>query len=94
VLKERRRLVLMVRETPLHLGHLRNMAQATEIGAIIMPPVPAFYPMPKTIEEIIDHTVGRALDLFGIDSGLVQRWGESIGPSTANRNGRSRRASK
>lgn len=92
VLKERRRLVLMVRETPLHLGHLRNMAQATKIGAIIMPPVPAFYPMPKTIEEIIDHTVGRALDLFGIDSGLVQRWGEDIGPSTANKNGRNRSA--
>jgi 4-hydroxy-3-polyprenylbenzoate decarboxylase len=94
VLKERRRLVLMVRETPLHLGHLRNMVHATEIGAIIMPPVPAFYPMPKTIEEIIDHTVGRALDLFGIDSGLVQRWGEDIGPSTANKNSRSHRVPK
>jgi 4-hydroxy-3-polyprenylbenzoate decarboxylase len=91
VLKERRRLVLMVRETPLHLGHLRNMAQATEIGAIIMPPVPAFYPMPKTIDEIVDHTVGRALDLFGIDSGLVQRWGEDIGPDSTRKRQRSHR---
>jgi 4-hydroxy-3-polyprenylbenzoate decarboxylase len=76
-LKERRRLVLMVRETPLHLGHLRSMAQVTEMGAIVMPPVPAFYPKPQTVDAIIDHTVGRALDLFGIDSGLVKRWGET-----------------
>lgn len=73
-LKERRRLVLMVRETPLHLGHCRNMVAATEMGAIIMPPVPAFYPMPTTIEELVDHTVGRALDLFDLESGLVKRW--------------------
>lgn len=85
VLKERRRLVLMVRETPLHLGHLRNMAAATETGAVIMPPVPAFYPMPESIDDIIDHTVGRALDLFGIDSGLVRRWGEQIGPDASGR---------
>ena len=76
VLKERRRLVLLVRETPLHLGHLRSMAAVTEMGAIVMPPVPAFYPKPQTVGAIVDHTVGRALDLFGIDSGLVKRWGE------------------
>ncbi len=74
-LKERRRLLLMVRETPLHLGHIRAMATATEIGAIIMPPVPAFYSAPATIEGMVDHTVGRALDLFGIDAGVVRRWG-------------------
>lgn len=85
VLKERRRLVLMVRETPLHLGHLRSMAAATEIGAVIMPPVPAFYPMPETIDDIVNHTIGRALDLFDIDSGLVQRWGEQIGPDSSGR---------
>jgi len=77
VLKERRRLVLMVRETPLHLGHLRSMVQATEMGAIIMPPVPAFYAKPATVEDIVDHSVGRALDLFGIDNALVRRWKET-----------------
>jgi 4-hydroxy-3-polyprenylbenzoate decarboxylase len=76
VLKERRRLVLMVRETPLHLGHLRSMVQATEIGAVIMPPVPALYTRPATIDDLVDHSVGRALDLFGIETGLVRRWGE------------------
>jgi len=76
VLKERRRLVLMVRETPLHLGHLRAMATATEIGAIIYPPVPAFYSKPKTIDEMVDQTVGRALDAFDIDLGTVHRWRE------------------
>ncbi|AYG62497.1 UbiX family flavin prenyltransferase (plasmid) [Rhizobium jaguaris] len=76
ILKERRRLVLMLRETPLHLGHLRNMVTVTEIGAIVMPPVPAFYCKPKTIDEMIDHTVGRALDLFDIDTGRVKRWKE------------------
>jgi flavin prenyltransferase len=75
VLKERRRLLLMVRETPLHLGHLRTMATATEMGAIVMPPVPAFYARPETVDDIVDHSVGRALDLFGIDAGLVRRWG-------------------
>jgi 4-hydroxy-3-polyprenylbenzoate decarboxylase len=74
VLKERRRLVLMVRESPLHLGHLRSMAQVTEMGAIVAPPVPAFYAKPASLDEMIDHTVGRALDLFGIDSGTVYRW--------------------
>lgn len=74
-LKERRPLVLMVRETPLHLGHLRSMTQVTEMGAIVMPPVPAFYAMPESIDDIVDHTVGRALDLLGLDSGTVRRWG-------------------
>jgi 4-hydroxy-3-polyprenylbenzoate decarboxylase len=74
VLKERRRLVLVVRETPLHTGHLKSMLAATENGAIIMPPVPAFYHRPKTIDDIVNQTVGRCLDLFDIDSGLVKRW--------------------
>ncbi len=77
VLKERRRLVLMVRETPLHLGHLRNMAQATEMGAVIAPPVPAFYAKPENLEQMIDHTVGRTLDHFDIEVGAVTRWRES-----------------
>jgi flavin prenyltransferase len=76
VLKERRRLVLLARETPLHLGHLRSMTQLTEMGAIVMPPVPAFYAQPHTIDDIVNHTIGRALDLFDIDSKLVKRWGE------------------
>jgi 4-hydroxy-3-polyprenylbenzoate decarboxylase len=76
VLKERRRLVLMVRGTPLHLGHLRSMAQVTEMGAIVMPPVPAFYDRPQTIDDIVAHSVGRALDVFDIDNALVRRWGE------------------
>ena len=75
-LKERRPLVLLVRETPLHTGHLRAMLTLSEIGAVIMPPVPAFYARPETIDDIVDHTVGRALDLFGIDAGLARRWGE------------------
>ncbi|MGH6664347.1 MAG: UbiX family flavin prenyltransferase [Pseudolabrys sp.] len=74
ILKERRRLVLVVRETPLHAGHLRSMLAATENGAIIMPPVPAFYHRPKTIDDIVNQTVGRCLDLFDIDIGLVKRW--------------------
>jgi flavin prenyltransferase len=73
-LKERRRLVLVVREAPLHAGHLRSMLAATENGAIIAPPVPAFYPRPKTVDDIVNHTVGRCLDLFEIDVGLVRRW--------------------
>jgi 4-hydroxy-3-polyprenylbenzoate decarboxylase len=79
ILKERRRLVLMVRETPLHLGHLRNLAALTEMGAIIAPPVPAFYNRPKTLEDVIDHSLGRVLDLFGLDTGKVKRWGEEDG---------------
>lgn len=74
VLKERRKLVLLVRETPLHAGHLRSMSQVTEYGAIVMPPVPAFYARPQTLDEMVNHTVGRALDLFGIDNSLVTRW--------------------
>ncbi len=77
VLKERRRLVLALRETPLHAGHLRAMAALSDLGAIIAPPVPAFYTRPKTLDDVIDHTVGRILDLFGIDTGRVHRWGES-----------------
>lgn len=77
VLKERRRLVLLVRETPLHTGHLRTMTQASELGAVIFPPVPAFYIWPNTVENIIDQTVGRVLDLFEIENDLVRRWGES-----------------
>jgi flavin prenyltransferase len=75
-LKERRRLVLMVRETPLHTGHLRTMAALSEIGAIIAPPVPAFYAKPDSLDDMVEHTVGRVLDLFGIDIGVVRRWGE------------------
>jgi 4-hydroxy-3-polyprenylbenzoate decarboxylase len=75
ILKERRRLVLMVRETPLHLGHLRNMVSVTEAGALICPPMPAFYNRPESVEAIVDHTVGRVLDLFGFDAKLLRRWG-------------------
>ena len=77
VLKERKRLVLMVRETPLTLAHLRNMVAATEMGAIIAPPVPAFYARPATLDEMIDHTLGRVLDLFELDAGTVTRWSGS-----------------
>lgn len=75
-LKERRRLVLMVHETPLHLGHLRTLTQLCEMGAIVAPPVPAFYAKPQTVIDIVTHSVGRALDLFGIDTGEVRRWKE------------------
>ena len=74
VLKERRRLVLLARETPLHAIHLRNMTTLAEMGAIIAPPVPAFYNKPKTLDDVIDHTVGRVLDLFDLDTGKVKRW--------------------
>jgi 4-hydroxy-3-polyprenylbenzoate decarboxylase len=74
VLKERRTLVLMVRETPLHLGHLRTMAALAEMGAIIAPPMPAFYAGPKTIDDLVDQSVGRALDLFGFDWTKTMRW--------------------
>jgi flavin prenyltransferase len=74
VLKERRRLVLAVRETPLHGGHLRTMTRLADMGAIIAPIVPAFYNRPKTIDDIINHTVGRLLDLFGLDMPVVKRW--------------------
>ena len=73
-LKERRKLVLMVRETPLHLGHLRSMTAVTEAGAIVCPPVPAFYARPTSLDEMVDHTVGRVLDLFSLDADTVKRW--------------------
>ena len=73
-LKERRRLVLVVRETPLHAGHLRLMQQATEAGAVMLPPVPGFYHRPATLDDVIDHTVTKILDQFGIDAGLIARW--------------------
>lgn len=77
-LKERRPLVLLVRETPLHVGHLRTMTQLAEMGAIIMPPLPAFYAMPKTISEMVDQMVGRVLDVLGYDWPVVKRWGEDL----------------
>ncbi len=79
-LKERRPLVLMVRETPFHLGHLRTMVRVTEMGGIIAPPLPAFYANPQSLEEMVDQSVGRALDLFGLSWTPVKRWGRNIGP--------------
>ncbi|MBS0219648.1 MAG: UbiX family flavin prenyltransferase [Proteobacteria bacterium] len=73
-LKERRRVVLLFREAPLHTGHIRSMAAATENGAIVFPPVPAFYDRPQSLDDMVDHTVGRVLDLYDIDAGLVRRW--------------------
>ncbi len=73
-LKERRRLVLVVRETPLHLGHLRTLTQLAEIGAVVLPPIPAMYAKPQTVDDIIAHTVGKALDQFGIANDLFTRW--------------------
>ncbi len=75
VLKERRNLVLMVRETPLHAVHLRNMVTVAELGAIVAPPMPAFYSRPTTVDDIVNHGVGRVLDLFDLDAGIVKRWG-------------------
>ncbi|QYY31280.1 MULTISPECIES: UbiX family flavin prenyltransferase [Cupriavidus] len=81
MLKERRRLVLLARETPLHLVHLRNMTAVTEMGAIVLPPLPAFYTHPQTVDDIVNHTVGRVLDLFNVPhDGLVQRW-EGLRPA-------------
>ncbi|NIR91688.1 MAG: UbiX family flavin prenyltransferase [Gammaproteobacteria bacterium] len=77
ILKERRRLVLLVRETPLHTVHLRNLLTAAELGAVIAPPVPAFYNRPQSVDDLVNHTVGRVLDLFDIDTGQVRRWGET-----------------
>jgi 4-hydroxy-3-polyprenylbenzoate decarboxylase len=82
MLKERKRLVLMVRETPLHLGHIRSMAAVTEAGAIVYPPVPAFYAKPESIDAMVDHTLGRVLDLFGLDSQTVRRWNPASVRST------------
>lgn len=74
VLKEQRRLVLVPRETPLHVGHCRLLYEAAQMGAVIVPPMPAFYNDPQSVDDVINHTVGRLLDLFGLDSGLVKRW--------------------
>jgi 4-hydroxy-3-polyprenylbenzoate decarboxylase len=83
-LKERRKLVLVVRETPLHRGHLKAMLEATENGAIILPPMPAFYTMPESVRDIVDHTVARVLDQFAIEHTLSKRWGESSRQSTVD----------
>ncbi|HYB54673.1 MAG TPA: UbiX family flavin prenyltransferase [Alphaproteobacteria bacterium] len=91
VLKERRRLVLMLRETPLHTGHLRTMTALSEMGAIIAPPIPAFYFGPKTLDEVINQSIGRALDLFGIELGIVRRWGEGSAEGGRQRNPSRRR---
>lgn len=80
VLKERRRLVLLVRETPLHTGHLKTMTALSEMGAIIAPPAPAFYAKPKSLVEMIDQSLGRLLDLFGLDAPWLKRWGEAKAP--------------
>jgi 4-hydroxy-3-polyprenylbenzoate decarboxylase len=79
-LKERRPLVLMVRETPLHLGHLRTMVRLAEMGAVLAPPLPAFYARPSSLEEMVDQSVGRVLDLFGLSWRPVRRWGEDLAP--------------
>lgn len=81
-LKERRPLVLMVRETPFHLGHLRTMVRLAEMGATIAPPLPAFYAAPQSVEQMVDQSVGRALDLFGLSWPPVRRWGRDVGPIT------------
>ncbi len=78
ILKEHRRLVLMVRETPFHLGHLRTMTSLAEMGATISPPLPAFYADPQSIDDLVDQSVGRVLDLFGVETPLVKRWGEDL----------------
>ena len=88
-LKERRPLILIVRESPLHLGHLRSLTQLSEMGAIILPPVPAFYAVPHTLSDVVDQIVGRALDLLGYDWPKVKRWGEDL--AKGRRNGRAQR---
>jgi 4-hydroxy-3-polyprenylbenzoate decarboxylase len=84
-LKERRRLVLLVREFPLHGGHLKSMLAVSEMGGIIAPPVPAFYTRPETIEDIVDQTIGRVLDLFDLEAGTFPRWGETIVLTTSTK---------
>jgi 4-hydroxy-3-polyprenylbenzoate decarboxylase len=79
-LKERRRVVLMLRETPYHLGHIRTMAAVTEMGGIIFPPVPAFYAQLETLDAVVTQSVGRALDLLGFEVKGIKRWGEDVGP--------------
>jgi 4-hydroxy-3-polyprenylbenzoate decarboxylase len=86
-LKERRKLVLVVRETPLHLGHLELMHQASRIGATLLPPVPAFYFHPKTIDDLINHTIGKVLDLFGLNHHLFSRWGSKSVKRTLRKKG-------
>jgi 4-hydroxy-3-polyprenylbenzoate decarboxylase len=86
-LKERRPLVLMVRETPLHLGHLRTLVKLAEMGAVIAPPMPAFYAEPTSLEAIVDQSVGRCLDLFGLSWRPVRRWGQDVGPTEASKAG-------
>ncbi|HKO10107.1 MAG TPA: UbiX family flavin prenyltransferase [Alphaproteobacteria bacterium] len=93
VLKERRPLVVMLRETPLHTGHLRTMTALSEMGAIIAPPIPAFYFGPKTLDDVINQSIGRALDLFGIELGIVRRWGEGSAERGRQRNPSRRRKS-
>ncbi len=83
VLKERRKLVLMVRETPLHLGHIRNMAAVTEYGAVVFPPVPSLYAGPQTVDQIIAHSAARAIGLLGLDHPSTPRWGETIAATCA-----------
>jgi 4-hydroxy-3-polyprenylbenzoate decarboxylase len=87
ILKERRKLVLVVRETPLHLGHIELMLQASRMGAVLLPPLPAFYFHPKTIDDLINHTVGKVLDLFGFDHHLFNRWGSSEVKKTLKKKG-------
>jgi 4-hydroxy-3-polyprenylbenzoate decarboxylase len=89
-LKERRRVVLLLRETPLHAGHIELMAQATRNGAIVMPPVPAFYHRPRSVDDIVRQTVGRALDLFGIDAKIVKRWKDDEGAAPGSGAGTAR----
>jgi 2,5-furandicarboxylate decarboxylase 2 len=86
-LKERRRLVLVPRETLCNLMHLRNMVAVTEAGATVLPPVPAFYHQPRTIEDLLDHTVGKVLDQFGIEHGLYRRWQGTVAGQSTGRNG-------
>ena len=85
IIKERRRRVLMVRETPLHAGHLRNMAALAELGVVVAPPLPAFYPRPESVAALIDHTVGRILDLFDLDAPIIKRWGEDLPAQSSGR---------
>lgn len=94
VLKERRRLVLLVRESPLHTGHLRTLTHLSEIGAVIAPPVPAFYANPNSIDDIVNHTIGRVLDMFSVDAGLVKRWGEPGGSGKSSNRRRTKKVSK
>jgi len=84
-LKERRRVVLLFRETPLHAGHIEIMAQATRNGAIVMPPVPAFYSRPQSVDDLVNQTVGRALDLLDIDLGIVKRWKDGVAEAPSRR---------